>query len=133
MVSNPSDDAWFCNNCASQSSRVPDHRHPTTGLSYVCLNARSVVAKRFEFLVYICADAVAVTETFLDESLHDSHITPPGYCVFCCDCNRHVGGVLALACDCFNAFCCADLDTESELLWIELPTNKVSVLFGVPY
>jgi len=35
--------------------------------------------KRFEFLAYFFAhhfDVIAVTEPFLDDSLHDSHIIP---------------------------------------------------------
>jgi len=32
-----------------------------------------------------------------------------------------------------NVFRYVDLDTDSELLWIELCTNKASVLFGVAY
>ena len=47
------------------------------GISCVCLNARSVVSKRFDLSVYVSIayyDIVAITETFLDDSIHDSHM-----------------------------------------------------------
>ena len=34
-------------------------------------------------------DIVAITETFLDSTIHDSHIVPPGYAVFRKDRDRH--------------------------------------------
>ena len=64
-----------------------------------------------------------MTETFLDDLVHDSHITPPGYSVFSCDRNWHDGGVALLVCDCLNAFRRQDLEAESELVWGELPTR----------
>ena len=39
-------------------------------------------------------DVVVITETYLDNSIHDIHITPPGYTVFHKDRSRHGGGVL---------------------------------------
>ena len=63
---------------------------------YVCLNACSIVPKRFDLFGYVSAhkyDVVAITETFLDASVHDSHIAPPGYSVVRKDRNRHGGGV----------------------------------------
>jgi len=75
MVNNPSGDVCFCNNCATNLSQCS---LSCASLSCVCFNARSIVSKRFEFLPYICAHhffVIAVTETLLDDSVHDSHIT----------------------------------------------------------
>ena len=94
------------------------------------------MSKRFDFLAYICAcgfDIIAVTETFLDDSVHDSHVAPPGYSVFRCDRNRHGGGVMILVRDCFNSFRRHDLEANCELLWIELPTKASTILLGVVY
>ena len=77
-----------------------------SGISCVCFNARSVVSKRFVLSAYVLAgdfDVVAITETFLDDSIHDSHIVPPGYTIFSKDRNRHGGGVLLLIRDSLNA------------------------------
>jgi len=60
MVSNPSSDPWFCSAC-----KVPPSS--SQSLSCICLNARSIVTKRLDFLAYVYAlqpDVVAVTETF---------------------------------------------------------------------
>ena len=136
MVNNPCDGVWFCYNCATKLSQSAKPRANTGLLSCVCLNARSVMSKRFDFLAYICArgfDFIAVTETFLDDSVHDSHVAPPGYSVFRCDRNRHGGGVMILVRDCFNSFRRHDLEANCELLWIELPTKASTILLGVVY
>lgn len=124
MLDNPSNDAWFCCKCYAQTSGV-FQSGCSSSLSCICLNARSIVSKRFDFLAYICAnqfDIVAVTETFLDESVHDSHVSSPGYSVFCCDWDWHGGDVTLLVHDSLNAFHRLDLEDVCELLWVELPT-----------
>ncbi len=76
-------------------------------LSCICLNARSVLPKREDLFAYICAhdpDIMAITETWLDSSIHDSHITPKGYSIFRCDRKRHGGDVLLLIRDTFDVF-----------------------------
>ena len=76
---------------------------------------------------------LAVTETFLDDSIHDSHIVPPGYVVFRKDRNRHGGGVLLLIRESLNASLQPDLDDQCELLWVSIPTKSSVILFGVFY
>ena len=80
-----------------------------------------------------CFDVIAVTETFLDDSVHNSHVTPPGYSAFHHDRNHHDGGVMLLVHDCLNAFCRLDPETGCEFVRAELPTRGLSVLFGVVY
>ena len=91
------------------------------------LNACSVVSKRFELFAYLIAhqfDIVAITETFLDSTIHDSRIVPPGYAVFHKVRDRHGGGVMIFVKACINAVRCCDLETDCELLWIELPGKQ---------
>jgi len=101
MVEESSEGKWYCSNCTAMFSPSVRSSKPlvNTGLlSCVCFNA-SVMSKRFDFLAYICAhrfDVVAVTETFLDDSVHDFHVTPPGYAVFRHDRNQHGGDVMIL-------------------------------------
>ena len=140
MVSNPSTDPWFCFYCKeSLVEHVSESSSATSvqsGISSVCLNARSVVSKRFDLSAFVLAcdfDVVAITETFLDNSIHDSHIVPPGYTVFRKDRNRHGGGVLLLIRDSLNASLRPDLDDQCEVLWVSIPTKSSAILFGVFY
>ena len=140
MVSNPSTDPWFCSCCKdSLVEHICDSSgaaSTTSDISCVCLNARSVVPKRFDLSAYVLTgdfDVVAVTETFLDDSIHDSHIVPPGYVVFRKDRNRHGGGVLLLIRESLNASLQPDLDDQCELLWVSIPTKSSVILFGVFY
>ena len=131
---------WFCFYCKeSLTKRVCDLDSATSaqsGISCVCFNARSVVSKRFVLSAYVLAgdfDVVTITETFLDDSIHDSHITPPGYTIFRKDRNRHGGGVLLLIQDSLSASLRPDLDDECEVLWVSIPTKSSPLLFGVFY
>ena len=140
MVSNPSTEPWFCFYCKESLSKHVGESSTTIsalrGISCVCLNARSVVSKRFDLSVYVSIanyDIVAITETFLDDSIHDSHIAPPGYTVFRKDRNRHGGGVLLLIRDSLNASLRPDLDGQCEVLWVSIPTKFSSILLGVFY
>ena len=89
--------------------------------------------KEVAYICGHCFNVIVVTETFLDDSVHNSHVTPPGYSAFHHDRNHHDGGVMLLVCDCLNAFCRLDLETGCELVWAESPTRCSSVLFGVVY
>ena len=140
MMSNPSMDSWFCFYCkeslAKHLCELDSASSVQSGISCVCFNARSVVSKRFILSAYVLAagfDVVAITETFLDDSIHDSHIAPPGYTIFRKDRNRHGGGVLLLIRDSLNASLRPDLDDECEVLWVSIPTKSSPLLFGVFY
>ena len=85
------------------------------------------------YLVAHQFDIVTITETFLDGTIHDSHIVPPGYAVFCKDHDRHSGGVLIFVKACINAVRRCDLETDCELLWIELLGKQGSTLLGTFY
>ena len=140
MVSNPSTDPWFCSCCKdSLVEHVWDSSSATStksDISCIYLNARSIVPKRFDLSAYVLTgdfDVVAVTEIFLDDSIHDSHIVPPGYVVFRKDRNRHGGGVLLLIRESLNTSLQPDLDDQCELLWVNIPIKSSAILFGVFY
>ena len=140
MVSNPSMDPWFCFYCkeslAKHVCELDSATSAQSGISCVCFNACSVVSKRFVLSAYVLAgdfDEVAITETFLDDSIHDSHIVPPGYTIFRKDWNRHGGSILLLIRDSLNASLWPDLDDKCEVLWVSIPTKSSPLLFGVFY
>ena len=141
MIDCPTEEPWLCHMCRAENSDDnsddnSDIQCRSGGLSCLCLNIRSVVSKRNEFLAYVLAhdpDLVAVTETFLDDSVHDSHIIPPGYVLFRKDRNRHGGGVMLLVRGSINVSRCVNYETSCELLWVKLSLKPMSMIFGVFY
>ena len=86
MVQNPSSDPWYCSMCSTGRHHCDSHtRGGNKYFSCVCLNARSVLPKRFDLFAYICChqiDILAVTKTFLDPSITDAEVCPSNYVVF---------------------------------------------------
>ncbi len=102
------------------------------------INARSVISclpDIHHLLVSENIDLLAVTESWLDDSVSDSEIGLNGYDVFRCDRNRNGGGVaIFLSKLLFYKvrldICCGDI----ESLWIELfPGSKRSMLLCCAY
>ena len=96
----------------------------TKGLTFIHVNVRSLVSKAAEIrrLVYDTKAAVlAVSESWLDDTIGDNEIGVDGYSVLRRDRNRHGGGVLVYVKDglAFNRR--PDLEVEGcETLWVEL-------------
>ena len=103
----------------------------------MCLNSRSIVAKCSDLFAYLCChhvDILAITETFLDESILDTEICPCNYVTFRRDRSRHGGGILLMFKQDLQVSHRADFDSIcSELLWMEVATLNVPLLFGVYY
>ena len=78
-------------------------------------------------------DIVAITESFLDDSITDSLVVPPSYVGFRRNRNRHGGGILVLVRDNLTAIRRPDLELDCELLWLKLFTQIDPVLFGTFY
>ena len=139
MVQNPSDDLWYCSNCCHAAvGGYPAVPTPLTGdICCVVMNAHSIVGKRFDLCAYLGAyqiDILAITETFLDDTIHDSSIVPFGYVIYHRDRNQHGGGVLIMVRNTFSVVNRHDLDLPYEILWIELVACSGSpLLFGVVY
>ena len=57
-------------------------------------------------------DIIGVTETFLDDSVHDSRILPLGYVTYQKDCDRHVFGQERYC----HSIHCNDLETDREIV-----------------
>lgn len=105
-------------------------------LSSLSLNARSIMNKVPDLEALLkChnTDAVAITETFLSDEIQDSEIVNSDFKIFQRDRNRHGGGVMFIIKSCIPAIRRQDLETDCEVLWIELFLRKVSVILGVFY
>ena len=64
------------------------------------------------------------SESFLDSSIPDTHIIPAGYTVFRHDRNRHGGCVLVLIRNSITVIHRKDLESDCEMLWLELHTSR---------
>ena len=126
---------WFCSSCSHPELK------PCVSSDYlncVCMNARSIVSKKLDLLAYITAhayDIIAVTETFLDNTIiANFEFAPPSYVVFHHDHDRHGGDVLILVCNSIPLFCQSDLATDCEIVWLQINSGCPShLLFGVYY
>jgi len=113
--------------------------NPAGSICCAVMNVHSIVEKRFDLCAYLAAyqiDILAVTETFLDDSIHDSLVVPFGYVIYRHDRNRHGGGVLILVRSIYSVVRRSDLNlhVSSEILWIELVGQKqCPLIFGVLY
>ena len=74
LVKSPSSDPWYCCTCIDLAVDNVCPRQ-SSSLNCICFNARSLFPKHFTLLAYLSAvdaDVVAITETFLDESILNS-------------------------------------------------------------
>lgn len=78
-------------------------------------------------------DRMAVTETFHSDAIHNGELVGAGYSVYRRDRDRHGGGVMLIIRDSIAATRKYDLETECELLWVELTSSPLNVLIGVFY
>ena len=79
-------------------------------------------------------DILAITETFLSDDVNDSELADCSkYRVFRRDRNRHGGGVMVIVRGNLPAVRRKDLETECEVIWIELIRRNKPILFGVYY
>jgi len=84
----------------------------------------------------VCAlqpDVVAVTETFIDQSISDAVIVPDGYTVCRHDRDPHGGGVLVLIRSLIPLLRRTELEMNCEMLWLDLHTSRGVVSFVVHY
>ena len=78
-------------------------------------------------------DIIGITETFLDDSVYDSHILFLGYVVYRRVHERHGGGVMILARKGITIVRCDDLESDREIVWIELKGFTLPIVIGVFY
>ena len=141
MVEKSLEDKWYCSNCINISYECSQSSDSCSGpvtdcLKCLCLNARSILPKRLDLAAYLVSfqyDIIAVTESFLDDSIDPSLVVPPSYVGYRLDRNRHGGGILVLVRDCLTVIRRSDLESDCELLWLELFTHIGPVLFGTFY
>ena len=116
----------------SSSKRQADQRI----LNCCSLNARSVVNKSLDLQAYLqcnSLDLLAVTETFLSSEILDGEVIDHGYTVHRRDRDRHGGGVLLIVHNSIPSTRRQDLETDCELLWVELSLTPTNLLVGVYY
>jgi len=65
-------------------------------------------------------DIVAITESFLDNTIADSLIVQPSYIGYRLDRKRHGGGIIVLIRDSLRVAHRSDLELDCELIWLEL-------------
>jgi hypothetical protein len=66
---------------------------------------------------YIKPDLILGTESWLDSSVKDNEMFPPGYNVYRKDRNLHGGGVFTAVKDCYNSSSVAESDSNCEIAW----------------
>ena len=159
-----SDDTWYCTNCSfpfnftdsffeepvtSEEAPVTItlESNPTDNVTtgrqslfpkVLVLNARSIRNKVFDLqalLLTDCVDIIALTETWLDDNFLDSELHLNDYNIFRKDrSNRRGGGVLLAIKDQISCIHRTDLETESEMLALEIyPNPTCSILLEVFY
>ena len=72
-------------------------------------------------------DILAITETFLGEDINNSEFSE-GYSVFRRDRDRHGGGVMLMVREDIPAIRRQDLETNCEVLWVELSFVPLEVV-----
>ena len=110
---------------------------PPNSLHCRSLNARSVMNKKEDIKVMLTSDhldVLAITETFLCDVILDSELVDDDYVIFRRDRDRHGGGVMAFVHKDLLAIRRHDLESDCELLWIELLSRlHTKTLLGVFY
>ena len=101
-------------------------------------NARSLKNKILDFQTSVYAgdfDIVAITETWLNDSILDHVLLHTGYTIYRKDRDGRMGGGVLLAIrNNIKTFRRYDLETKCELLWNEIHTNHgQKMLIGVYY
>ena len=76
---------------------------------------------------------LGITESFLDDSVHDSHLLFLGYVAYCRVHDRHGGGEMISARKGITIVHCDDLETDCEIVWIELKGRTLPIVIGVFY
>ena len=78
-------------------------------------------------------DVLAITETFLGDEILGNELAGGDYTIFRRDQNRHGGGVMLYVKNSISAIRRIDLETNCEVLWVELSTGCSKVLLGTFY
>lgn len=117
----------------AQASNLPPTRckRHQTSLSCFCFNARSIVNKRLNLQTVLEVehhDMIAVTEIFPWRKY--SWLSNKPFAVFRWDRNRHGGGVMLMN---IPAMRQNDLETNCELIWIELTATSTPRIIGFYY
>ena len=121
-------------NSVSQSFWKP---FENKGLHFLHLNINSILPKLDELKTIAGntkAAIIGITESKVDNSISDSEVEIPGYCILRCDRNRNGGGVACYVRQdlCFNLRSTAMGDIEGIFFDILLPKTK-PIFVGIIY
>ena len=98
------------------------------------LNTRSIVNTSLDLQVYLQSnflDVLAVSETFLSPDVLDGEFLGCDYEVHRRERDRHGGGVMLIVCNSIPSTRREGLETDCEVLWVELPLAPSNLLVGV--
>ena len=107
------------------------------GIHFLYLNINSILPKLDELKTIAGntkAAVIGITESKVDNSISDSEVGIPGYCVLLCDRNRNGGGVAYYVKQdlCFNLRSTAMGDIEGIFFNILLPKTE-PIFVGIIY
>ena len=123
------------NTISGNENRQPQSSSPPNALSILYTNCRSVLPKLDHLRLLASTQnphILAVTETWLDNSISDSEVMVPGYQLVRRDRNRHGGGIAMYIQD-HLPFTITLSHANAELLVIELCLRRSMVLCGLFY
>ena len=114
------------------ASDQPSLLSPSSGITIVHFNIRSLLEhfdQLTEFVHDHSPDIVAISETWLNDSVDASVLAMPGYNVYRADRHRHGGGVAIFAAA--NLVCKAvpidsGLPSSAESVWLEVSASSIS-------
>ena len=148
-LSDHEEEPWFCQpttdisltsmgtNSVSESNGCAPFESGHGYLNCQVLNARSIVNKRLDLRALLFSEnlnAFAITETFLSEDILDSELVDEtAFTIFRWYHNRHGGGIMLVLRNYLSAVHRTDLETDCEILWVEIIIASFSILFGVFY
>ena len=109
---------------------------PSQFVTCCCLNARSIANKALDLQALMAErklDIIAITESFLSDDILDGELISGQYQVFRRDHDRHGGGVMLVTNNNVQGLRRYNLESSSELMWVELSLKPCKMLVGVFY
>ena len=101
------------------------------------INSRSLLRHIHELRLILkdqTPSLIAITETWLDSTIHNIEVEVGGYRIERLDRNRHGGGICLYIAEGIKYKRRADLETqESEILWIDAKIGHTKLIFGCVY
>ena len=119
---------------SSERLKLASKKEKNIPLKFMVLNCRSLksTSKQAEFHVLtdeVKPDIICGTESHLNDSISSNEIFPNGYEIFRKDRDLHGGGVFIAVSNKYIASSLPELDTNCELIWINLQCKGARPLY----